>query len=97
MFEELFAKIKEIVREVFREEQEREDLEIKIKQYPPLLTRKDLGEIFQSTQSVISRIVKIESFPKFNHIQGRYPRDLVFKWIEENSQHHEVKGKLKAS
>lgn len=55
------------------------------KQYPPLLTRKDLGEIFQVTASVVSRLVKIESFPKFEHVQGRYPRDAVFKWLEKNT------------
>jgi hypothetical protein len=53
--------------------------------YPPLLTRKDLAEIFQVQLSTVSNLTNIPDFPKFEHIRARYPRDLVFRWIEENS------------
>ncbi|OAT74576.1 hypothetical protein [Parageobacillus thermoglucosidasius] len=57
--------------------------------YPPLLTRKDLAEIFQVQLPTISNITNIPSFPKFKHIRARYPRDQVFRWIEENSTYLE--------
>jgi hypothetical protein len=53
--------------------------------YPPLLTRKDLAEIFQVQLSTVSNLTDIPGFPKFEHIRARYPRDQVFRWIEENS------------
>jgi hypothetical protein len=53
--------------------------------YPPLLTRKELAEIFQVQLSTVSNLTDIPGFPKFEHIRARYPRDQVFRWIEENS------------
>ncbi|WP_233414603.1 helix-turn-helix domain-containing protein [Thermaerobacillus caldiproteolyticus] len=57
--------------------------------YPPLLTRKDLAEIFQVQLSTVSNLTDIPGFPKFEHIRARYPRDQVFRWIEENSTYLE--------
>ncbi|TYT94611.1 hypothetical protein FZW83_07695 [Listeria monocytogenes] len=56
-------------------------------EYPELLTNKHLAEIFSCTTSYVSStIVKKEGFPKFKHLQSRYPRNLVFTWIEENTK-----------
>lgn len=53
--------------------------------WPPLLTNSDLKEIFQCSRSVVHRLKNISGFPNFSYIQGRYPRDEVFKWIKNNS------------
>ncbi|WP_406846051.1 hypothetical protein [Bacillus safensis] len=53
--------------------------------YPPLLTNQHLQEIFSASRSPVWKITSRPDFPKFNEISGRYPRDLVFRWIEQNS------------
>ncbi|UNT55100.1 hypothetical protein [Lysinibacillus capsici] len=53
--------------------------------WPPLLTNSDLKEIFQCSRSVVHRLKNLSGFPNFSYIQGRYPRDEVFKWIKNNS------------
>lgn len=73
-------------RKVIREEFERSNKALEIKeQYEPVLVREDLRKIFQASDSVITKLINIPSFPKFPHIKGHYPRDLVFKWIEDES------------
>lgn len=44
-----------------------------------------LQEIFQIKSAAVTRLTGIESFPKLKTIQARYPRDLVFEWIKQNS------------
>ena len=74
--------IRKIIREEFCE-----GLKItsKSNKYPPTLTRKDLAEIFQVEQTAINKLVSMSTFPKFQHVKSRYPRDLVLEWIEKNS------------
>lgn len=56
------------------------------RQYPPILKKEDLAEIFQVAISTVEKIIRIEGFPKFKAISARYPRDEVFKWIEANTE-----------
>ncbi|WP_374964567.1 helix-turn-helix transcriptional regulator [Lysinibacillus sp. RS5] len=53
--------------------------------YPPVLTKKDLEEIFQASSSTIDRTVARKDFPKLTTMSGKYPRDEVFAWISRNS------------
>ncbi|WP_375200748.1 helix-turn-helix transcriptional regulator [Bacillus sp. RS11] len=53
--------------------------------YPPVLTKKDLTEIFQASSSTIDRTVARKDFPKLTTLAGKYPRDEVFEWIKNNS------------
>ncbi|OZU89020.1 hypothetical protein CIL03_08360 [Virgibacillus indicus] len=53
--------------------------------YPDLLTKKDLIKIFQVKEPTVNKIVAIPGFPKSQFVTARYPRDEVFKWINNNS------------
>ncbi|PZT51984.1 hypothetical protein [Paenibacillus silvae] len=53
--------------------------------YPALLTKEDLKGIFQVEVSAVNKLIEKPTFPKFKLIRARYPRDLVFEWIKENS------------
>jgi len=53
--------------------------------YPPVLTNKDLAEIFQIADSTVTKLTADPSFPRLAKIKGRYPRDKVFEWINQNS------------
>jgi len=53
--------------------------------YPPVLTNKDLAEIFQIADSTVTKLTADPSFPRLSKIKGRYPRDKVFEWINQNS------------
>lgn len=53
--------------------------------YPPVLTNKDLAEIFQIADSTVTKLTADPSFPRLTKIKGRYPRDKVFEWINRNS------------
>lgn len=81
------TQIREIIREEFRESLQNSSNSNK---YPPTLTRKDLSEIFQVEQTAINKLVSIPTFPKFQHIKSRYPRDLVLEWIGKNSTWVEI-------
>ncbi|MED3888227.1 hypothetical protein [Priestia aryabhattai] len=54
--------------------------------YPPVLTNKDLAEIFQIADSTVTKLTADPSFPRLSKIKGRYPRDKVFEWINQNSR-----------
>lgn len=84
------SQIREIIRDEFRESLKNSTNSNK---YPPTLTRKDLADIFQVEQTAINKLVSIPTFPKFQHIKSRYPRDLVFEWIEKNSTWVEANSK----
>ncbi|WP_017687929.1 hypothetical protein [Paenibacillus sp. PAMC 26794] len=58
--------------------------------YPLVLTKNDLKDIFQVEASAVNKLVENTSFPKFKLIRARYPRDLVFNWISENSSNQTV-------
>lgn len=53
--------------------------------YPPVLTKEDLKEIFQKSTTTINRLVLRKDFPKLTTLAGSYPRDEVFAWISRNS------------
>lgn len=53
--------------------------------YPPVLTKAHLCEIFQTEMPTVSRLVARPDFPKLTVVRARYPRDQVFEWIERNS------------
>lgn len=74
----------EELREIIREEVERGSKSQEIKDhYEPVLVREDLRRMFQASDSVITKLINIPSFPKFPHIKGHYPRDLVLEWMED--------------
>ncbi|MGN4127671.1 hypothetical protein ACMGD3_22075 [Lysinibacillus sphaericus] len=78
---EFLNKVRMVVREENEQFRKAQDNE----KYPPVLTNDDLCKIFQCKTAKIYELVKIGSFPIFPHIQAHYPRDQVFKWIDENS------------
>lgn len=61
---------------------------------PPNLTKEQLKYVFQVEMPTVTKIVAHPSFPKLKRVRARYPRDQVFRWIEENSQ---FINKMKAS
>lgn len=81
-------------REIIREEVERMSVNQSLKdQYEPVLIRKDLRRMFQASESAITKLINIPSFPKFPHIQGRYPRDLVIEWMADETN-QEIQRRL---
>lgn len=54
--------------------------------YPPVLKRSDLANILNIALPTVDNLTRNPSFPKLKEIRGRYPRDAVFKWIEENTE-----------
>ncbi|WP_107950882.1 hypothetical protein [Lysinibacillus parviboronicapiens] len=98
MFDPNFiSNIFEKIRLIIREEIERVFKNISINKYPHMLRQEHLCEIFQCERNAIYKLTKIETFPKFEHIHGRYPRDLVFEWIEQNTNQVQSINKLRAS
>ncbi|AVK98883.1 hypothetical protein FCT18_14555 [Lysinibacillus sphaericus] len=98
MFDPNFiTNIFEKIRLIIREEMEQVLKNISINKYPHMLKQEHLCEIFQCERNAIYKLTKIDTFPKFEHIHGRYPRDLVFKWIEQNTNQVQSIKKLKAS
>lgn len=74
--------VREMVREAYKEglfDARRE------RELPYMLTQDDLEGIFQVGRSAVEKIVRIESFPKFDHLKARYPRDQVLEWINQNT------------
>lgn len=53
--------------------------------YPPVLKNSHLAEILQIAPPTVIKVTSNPSFPRLQNIKGRYPRDLVFEWIEANS------------
>jgi len=53
--------------------------------YPPVLKNEHLAEILQIAMPTVIKVTRNPSFPRLQNIKGRYPRDLVFEWIEANS------------
>jgi hypothetical protein len=52
---------------------------------PHTLTKEHLQEIFQIKLPTVNKLVANPTFPRLKDIQARYPRDQVFKWIENNT------------
>jgi hypothetical protein len=53
--------------------------------YPPVLKKADLVNILQVEMPTVTKIVANPTFPRLKEVKARYPRDQVFKWIEENT------------
>ncbi|SDN50811.1 hypothetical protein SAMN04488137_4700 [Fictibacillus solisalsi] len=53
--------------------------------YPPVLRNSHLADILQIAPTTVIKVTSNPSFPRLKNIKGRYPRDLVFEWIQENS------------
>lgn len=53
--------------------------------YPPVLRREHLKEILSVAYPTVDKLTRDPSFPRLTAISARYPRDAVFKWIEENT------------
>ncbi|MGE6260909.1 hypothetical protein ACQKCU_24035 [Heyndrickxia sporothermodurans] len=52
---------------------------------PYTLTRNHLKEIFQVELPTVDKITAHPTFPKFQLVRARYPRDQVLEWINKNS------------
>ncbi|MCM3620469.1 helix-turn-helix domain-containing protein [Sutcliffiella horikoshii] len=52
---------------------------------PELLTNSDLADMFQIANSTVMKMTSDPTFPRSKAVKARYPRDLVYKWIEQNS------------
>lgn len=86
-FDELEAKLLEDKLKRLFEQAYEQGLRDALKRfsYPPVLTKKHLCEIFQVEMPTVTKIVAHPTFPKLTKVRARYPRDLVFKWIEDNT------------
>lgn len=79
----LAAELKDLFRQSY--EQGVEDAR-REREFPAILKKQDLAEIFQVAMPTVDKIVRIEGFPRFKHTAARYPRDAVFIWIKENTE-----------
>ncbi|EUJ53840.1 hypothetical protein [Listeria fleischmannii] len=56
-------------------------------QYEKVLTNEDLAKIFGiAPATVSSKVIKYPDFPKIKDFQAKYPRDEVFKWIDNGGK-----------
>lgn len=53
--------------------------------YPPVLKREHLKEILSIEYPTVDKLTRNPSFPRLTEVTARYPRDAVFKWIEEHT------------
>lgn len=56
------------------------------REYPPVLKKEHIAEIFQVALPTVEKIIRCEGFPKLKAVAARYPRDQVFEWIEKNTE-----------
>lgn len=56
------------------------------KEFPMILKKQDLAQIFQVAIQTVEKIIRAEGFPRFKHVAARYPRDEVFEWIHQNTE-----------
>lgn len=85
--EELEEKLKEThLKRMFQEAYE-QGVQDGIQKYalPHLLTKQHLCEMFQVEMPTVSKLVAHPSFPKFDMVRARYPRDAVLEWISKNT------------
>lgn len=77
-------------RQIIREENEKfkNDLlqEMKIKQLPPLLTRKELMELLHIGPTKTSELVGRSDFPTFRKAGLLIPTEMLFEWIHRNTE-----------
>lgn len=56
------------------------------REFPAILKKTDLADIFQVSMPTVEKIIRCEGFPRFKHVAARYPRDEVYKWIADNTE-----------
>lgn len=56
------------------------------REYPPVLKKEHIAEIFQVALPTVEKIIRCEGFPKLKAVAARYPRDQVLEWIEKNTE-----------
>lgn len=77
----------EALRQIIREEvREAVISSNKGKDLPPLLTRKELMELLHIGPTKTSELMGRADFPVFREAGLLIPTDLLFKWIEKNTQ-----------
>lgn len=77
----------EALRQIIREEVREAVIDSnKAKELPPLLTRKELMELLHIGQTKTTELLGRADFPVFREAGLLIPTDLLFKWIEKNTQ-----------
>lgn len=77
----------EALRQIIREEIREAVIDTqKARELPPLLTRKELMELLHIGQTKASELMGRADFPVFREAGLLIPTDLLFKWIEKNTQ-----------
>jgi hypothetical protein len=77
----------EQLRQVIHEEVTKAVDEVtKHHQLPPMLTRKQLMELFNISQTKASELLNRADFPVFREAGVLIPTHLLFKWIEKHTR-----------
>ncbi|OQM47550.1 hypothetical protein B6A27_00210 [Anoxybacillus sp. UARK-01] len=77
------------IRQVIHEEVTKavdEVMKYRQSQLPPMLTRKQLMELFNISQTKCSELLNRADFPVFREAGVLIPTHLLFKWIEKNTR-----------
>ncbi|MFT8928486.1 MAG: hypothetical protein ABF969_04030 [Sporolactobacillus sp.] len=53
---------------------------------PMMLTRQHIAEQLQASLPTVDRITSLPGFPRTKLMKSRFPRDAVFKFLEENTE-----------
>lgn len=85
----------EALRQIIREEVREAVIESnQVRQLPPFLTRKELMELLHISSTKTSELLGRADFPVFREAGLLIPTDLLFKWIEKNTQWIEDNSKF---
>ncbi|MFJ8064866.1 DNA-binding protein [Psychrobacillus sp. NPDC096426] len=77
----------EALRQVIRDEVREAVIDTqKVSELPPLLTRKELMELLHIGPTKTSELLARSDFPVFREAGLLIPTNLLFKWIEKNTQ-----------
>ncbi|EMI15207.1 DNA-binding protein [Bacillus altitudinis] len=77
---------KEMFREIIAEEVAKAMQDFRTTQLPPMLTKKQLMELFNIKDTKASQLLNREDFPVFREAGLLIPTHLLFKWIENNTR-----------
>lgn len=76
----------EILRQIIRDEvREAVSNSIKTKELPPLLTRRELMDLYRISQTKVTELLGRSDFPVMREAGILIPTHLLFKWIESNT------------
>lgn len=84
-------KIQELIKQAY--EQGIEDARSKYS-YPELLTRSEAMSLLKVGETKMSELMARQDFPVFRDAGVKIPYRLLMKWIEKNTQIHEISGKF---